>query len=83
MTDLESLNNETLAAIIISYRVLGLNKDKAKNAMKIILKRNENGENFDYNSYIKNNMAKIPKPYLEKSQKETFKKILNFTLNQE
>jgi hypothetical protein len=44
--------NETLGAIIVTYRVLGIFKDEAKKAMVEIMNRKKIGCSFDFDSFI-------------------------------
>lgn len=77
--NIEKYTSESLAAKIVSYRILKINKEEAKDAMKELLKRKISGDNFDYNSYIKEKIDLIPKPTVGTDQlnilKNTLKRI--------
>lgn len=57
--------SEALAAIIVAYRSLGVFKNKAKQAMIELARRQvEDNDPFDYESFIKQKLAEIPKSEL-------------------
>lgn len=56
------ISNEALAAIVISYRALGVNRDKAIAAMEELAYRRLKGNTFDYEAFIANKLSEIPKP---------------------
>jgi len=55
-----SLKSDVLAAQVVIYRALQLNKDRAIASMEELARRKKNGETFDYESYIKTELAKFP-----------------------
>jgi len=59
-----SLNSssEVLAAHIVAYKVLGLNKEFAVFCMQELANRRGKGDTFDFESYIELNVQKMPKP---------------------
>lgn len=54
-------DSKQLAAIIVSHRLLGLEKDKAMECMAELLRRKENGDDFDYEFYIDKELEQSPK----------------------
>ena len=50
-----------LADMIVCYRYLGLYKDASVLAMEELGKRRMNGDEFDYEQYIKEKIAELPK----------------------
>lgn len=58
--------SESLAAIIITYRSLGLFKDEAKQAMIELSRRKDLGDTFDFDSYIKEKLNQVPKSVVNK-----------------
>lgn len=56
-----SSSNENLAAQVVCYRILGLNKDFALMCMAELARRRELGDNFDYESFIEEEVKKMPK----------------------
>jgi hypothetical protein len=59
---MDDKSSETLAAIVVSFRILGINKDDAAKAMLILEQRRAAGDEFDYEKFIADNVAKAPKP---------------------
>lgn len=54
---------EFLAAQVVVYRSLGMNKDFAISCMAELSRRKEeDGEEFDYETFIEEQLAEIPKP---------------------
>jgi len=54
-------SSKTLAAIVMSYRALGLNKPQAIAAMQELAERKANGDDFDYETWIKEQLKNVPK----------------------
>jgi hypothetical protein len=67
--ELKKLSNECLAAQIVVFRLLGLNKDISISCMEELMQREQDGDTFDYNSWIKNELKKSPKPESEDPNK--------------
>jgi|SRR3972149_4172990 len=59
-------DSQSLAAQIVIYKMLGLNKQYALLCMEELFRRRELGEDFDYEEYIEEKLAKsktdLPKP---------------------
>lgn len=53
--------SEQLAAIVVSYRVLGINRNLSIECMSELLRRKDNGDVFDYEAFIKAEVDKMPK----------------------
>ena len=62
MASVKTSPSKTLAAHVVAYRALKTNKDIALACMNELAKRKDDGDNFDYESYIEAELAKIPKP---------------------
>lgn len=54
-------NDNKLADIVISFRHLGLFKNLFIAAMEELAKRRNEGNEFDYEKYIEDNLALLPK----------------------
>lgn len=59
--DLSIVPSEILAAIVVAYKSLGFNKTLAIKAMNELSLRQSNGDQFDYNKFIEDELQKIPK----------------------
>jgi hypothetical protein len=55
------ISSETLCAIIVSYRSLGILKTEAKDAMIELMIRKESGDEFDFEDFINKELEKVPK----------------------
>lgn len=60
----EKPTSQALAAKIVAYRALGLFKDEARAAMIELAKRKNEGDDFDYEAYIKEKLDEVPKSQL-------------------
>ena len=69
-------SSEALAAKIISYRVLNLNKGSAKEAMVELERRKINGNSFDFLSYIEDKVKSIPSISVGVEQMDAIQKTL-------
>jgi hypothetical protein len=54
-------SSEALSAMIVTYRSLGLFKDEAKQAMTELAKRQDEGDDFDFESFIDAKLNEVPK----------------------
>jgi hypothetical protein len=61
MIDSDKISSEALAAMIVTYRSLGLFKDQAREAMIELSKRKDFGDSFDYESFISQKLDDVPK----------------------
>lgn len=57
---MQTLDSRTLASYIVAYRYLKINKERAKLAIQILEFRISAGEDFDYNKYCEEEIAKLP-----------------------
>jgi hypothetical protein len=64
-------DSKALAAIIVAYRSLGICRDEAKNAMIELMRRQENGDEFNYENYIKEKLLSLPKTTLDNNVMQT------------
>ena len=65
MSDLENIpSSKALAATVVVYRSLGFAKDEARKAMAELARRKADGDEFDYETFIKEELDKLPKPEL-------------------
>lgn len=53
--------SKVLAAHIVVYRTLGIEKDFAVTCMEELVRRRALGDDFDYETYIDEEVKKIPK----------------------
>jgi hypothetical protein len=53
-------SSKTLAAIVVSYRALGTNKEAAITAMEELVQRKAAGDEFDYEAWIKDKLKEVP-----------------------
>ena len=53
---------ESLAAFVVVYRTLGIDKELAMACMRELAKRREDGCEFDYEGFIEVELAKMPQP---------------------
>jgi len=61
MVSITTSPSETLAAHVVAYRTIGINKEIAIECMKELSKRRKSGEEFNFENYIEEQVAKIPK----------------------
>ena len=54
--------SESLAAHVVVYRTLGLDKELAQVCMKELARRRTLGEEYNYETYIEEKIKEIPKP---------------------
>ena len=62
MASISTSASQSLAAYVVVYRALGMNKNIAIACMAELMKRKAVGDEFDFESYIEDELAKIPKP---------------------
>lgn len=60
MQPLNKYTNIQLCDIIITNRYLNIFKDEAQKCMIELSLRRQNGDNFDYESYIEDNFKSLP-----------------------
>jgi hypothetical protein len=53
--------SETLAAYVVIYKALNIDKERAILCMQELVKRRKDGEDFDYESFIETEKEKLPK----------------------
>ena len=53
--------SKTLAAHIVIFKVLGIDREIAILCMKELARRREYGQDFDYETFIEEELTKIPK----------------------
>ena len=76
MTKLQKQTSQALAAKVVSFRVLKLNRDAAVEAMEELSRRAAAGDTFDYETYIKTKMEEIPSPTAGAEHMEVLKRTL-------
>jgi hypothetical protein len=72
MENIKSMSSKALAYVVLLYKKLKINKDLAILAMQELEYRNDQGDSFDYNSYIEseyNKMEQKPSSINEIKQK--------------
>ena len=65
------IDSKVLASFIIANRAFGFDKEKAIEAMKELVSRRENGNTFDYETFIEEEFAKLEKPKANVDYKST------------
>lgn len=61
MLEIPQVDSKLLAAHIVVYRTLGIEKEFALACMEELARRRTLGEEFDYEIFIETEVAKIPK----------------------
>jgi len=61
MASIKTSESSALAAQVIAYRAIGINKDIAIACMEELGQRRNAGDDYDFESYINEEVAKIPK----------------------
>jgi len=59
--DIATTNAEFLAASVVVYKTLGINKEFALACMQELATRRKNGDTFNYEDYIEEEIKKFPK----------------------
>lgn len=59
--DLSLIDSPALAAHVVVYRTLGLNKELAIASMSELLRRQQQGDSFDFDTFIQAEVAKVPR----------------------
>jgi hypothetical protein len=62
--NIDQRSSEVLAAIIVAHRSLGSFEKEARESMVELMIRRKEGSEFDYESFITKELAKIPVPEL-------------------
>jgi hypothetical protein len=57
--------SQALAAKVVAYRALGIFKDEAREAMIELAKRKDEGDDFDFDKFIADKLAEVPKPQMK------------------
>lgn len=65
--NIPTADSKDLAAHIVLYRVFGMEKEFAKLCMIELCKRREGGDVFEYETFIDEEIAKIPLPVPNKT----------------
>ena len=76
MNKIEEQTSQALAAKVVAYRILNLNKEAAIEAMQELSRREANGDTFDYDSYINKKIEEIPSPSMGHERMENLKQTL-------
>lgn len=61
INNLNKFSNTKLCEIVITNRYIGVMRDEAVLSMEELVKRRNNGDNFDYETYIQQEFEKLPK----------------------
>lgn len=76
--NISNYSNEKLADIIITHRYFGLYENLSIAAMKELATRRTNGDKFEYEKYIEENLKSLPQFKLQKfSMKDAFATLKN------
>lgn len=60
--EIDKMSSEVLAAHVVVYRVLGMNKEFSLLCMKELVNRRKNGDDFQYEEYIDTKITEFPQP---------------------
>lgn len=60
--DVKKITSKVLAIRVVLYRVFGMDKELSLLCMKELAVRRENGDNFNYENFIDEEIKKFPKP---------------------
>jgi hypothetical protein len=60
--DIKAARSTNLAGYIVTYRLLGLYKELSIKCMEELLNRRMNGDNFNFEEYIEDQLKNSPKP---------------------
>jgi len=58
---MEKFPSERLCEVIVTFRYLGMLKEEALEAMRILAERRGRGDKFDYEAHIDKLLAELPK----------------------
>lgn len=73
-----NMSSKTLAAHVVAYRSLGLFREFAVKCLKELAIRKSNGDSFDYDVFIKEELDKLPKSSIE-NYKNVFSMVKNIS----
>ena len=83
LQDLSTINSKILAAQVVAYKLLGINKKLSLQCMQELHLRRTKGDDFDYESFIENQIESINLGLLNnnilQNQFSIFQKIINDT----
>lgn len=77
LLNLGQVSSERLAAQVVLYKTLGLQKDLALICMAELSRRRGLGEDFDFETFIEQEIKKIP-PIPELNLEDSYKKVNQF-----
>jgi hypothetical protein len=60
--DIKKAGSKNLAGYVIAYRLLGVYKELSILCMEELMNRRANGDIFDFEEYIENELKDAPKP---------------------
>jgi hypothetical protein len=60
--NISTIDSKSLAAYVVLYRTLGMHKDLSVLCMQELCLRRNNGDNFEYEKFIDEEISKVPKP---------------------
>ena len=63
--NIPTFSSEKLCQFVVCYRYLNYDKDLAISAMGELAKRRNNGDKFDFESYIEESLSTLPKITVE------------------
>jgi hypothetical protein len=73
----KEVDSKTLAANVVVYRLLAINKELAIVCMQELYARRENGDDFKYEEYIERQLKEMPSPNMDEKDKGMFAHIFN------
>jgi hypothetical protein len=63
--DPSEASSEALVGMVVAFRALGICKEEARAAMIELMRRKENGDEFDFEAMIKQKFDELPKSMLD------------------
>lgn len=71
-------SSEALVGMVVAFRALGVAKEEARAAMIELMRRREEGDEFDFESMIKEKINALPKSVLDPDTVKTLSGIAMF-----
>jgi len=77
LVDIES---KALAAHVVVYRLLGINKELAISCMEELSERKHKGDEFEFEKYIEDQLKDMPSPSMNEKDKSILSKLFKTDL---
>ena len=59
---IEERDSKVLAAAVVAFRVLGIGREQSIEAMAELVRRKNEGDEFDFKTFIEEQVKEMPKP---------------------